>query len=266
MSGNPSADYPDPLPPDDRALEDTLTSLRRATRALSRLDSALGSAVGAHFLRRDARQDLGRALHRAARNAARVLAERGWVAAAQAVNLELTASVLRLADPARAACWGLARHPYRDFRANNEFLERMRACLAAPRHAYGQLRRALLAYQARCRRLAASAPAEHEGQQQQTDPRPPCPTADWCLNPLFFSARWDGEVRLKPLQFRLLYYLLSKAGEGVQVSVVMQEIWGADGVEDRTFANALSTLNNELVDIHFPYRWSVKARMVRREG
>jgi hypothetical protein len=149
MSSDPSTDRPDPLPPDDQAIEATLAWLERARLALENLDSALGPAVGARLLRRDARQDIGLALGRAAEDAAKVLRDRDWVAAAQAVNLELTASVLRLTDETWRACQQLSRYPYRDLRANDGFLEQIQAGLKAPDHTFGQLAERLVADQAR---------------------------------------------------------------------------------------------------------------------
>jgi hypothetical protein len=185
MSGDPSADRPAPLPPDDQAIDNALAWVRRAIQALDNLDSALGPAVGARHLRRDARQDIGLGLLRAAKNAEEVLAERDWVAAVEAIDTDLAATVLRLMDAARAACWGLGRHPYRDFRANEDFLQQIRDGLMAPRHAFRQLCEALSAARLLRRGSATTSPGEGDRQQPQRhrDP-PPLALTDYDLDVL----------------------------------------------------------------------------------
>jgi hypothetical protein len=97
------------------------------------------------------------------------------------------------------------------------------------------------------------------------DPRPAAPTVAWCLLP-GFQARWQGEpVRLKPQLHQLLAYLLAENAYPLEAAEVADRVWGDSCVNQKTLANRLSELNNDLLPTDFPWTWHMKKGHVYRQ-
>jgi hypothetical protein len=104
--------------------------------------------------------------------------------------------------------------------------------------------------------------------------RPPCPTADYCLLSEN-KVRWKREpIKLPPLLWRILSYLLSRADcQSFPLRDLEERIWRNmdDVTSDRVVSikgmnSRLSELNNQLEAIEFPWTWHFKKPNVVRAG
>jgi hypothetical protein len=100
---------------------------------------------------------------------------------------------------------------------------------------------------------------------RKAPPRPPAPTADYCLLS-GFGVRWEEETTLTPMQWRVLQYLLSRGGDPFEIDCLEEAVWGQDSTTSKNTGNTLSKLNNSLECIHFPWRWHVRRGHVHRDG
>lgn len=92
-------------------------------------------------------------------------------------------------------------------------------------------------------------------------PRPETPTRAWCLVPPR-TIRWEGEVEVQPRQWLLLGVLLD-AGRSIQAEDVDDQL-GLSGRDDRALRVDLSRLNSVLLEISFPWTYSLRDGWVLR--
>jgi hypothetical protein len=98
-------------------------------------------------------------------------------------------------------------------------------------------------------------------------PRPSHPTAEYCLLP-GYQVQWDlerGPVKLRPLLWQILNYLLHQSNYPVEVSLVEDAIWSGRTTK-KSLSNRLSELYQALEPIKFPWTWRVSNGHVHREG
>jgi hypothetical protein len=119
---------------------------------------------------------------------------------------------------------------------------------------------------------AASAPppgageGAASGEPDEFEPRPPKPTAEWCLRPNG-KVRWIGPpVYLTPRLYNLLKFLLARNRYPVEVTTLAEQVWGQQGVFGKTLSNTFSRLNNKLLNISFPWTWHIRDSHVEREA
>jgi hypothetical protein len=114
--------------------------------------------------------------------------------------------------------------------------------------------------------VAGPAAAPPPGEPNEFAPRPPEPTAEWCLLPAY-EVRWEGPpVRVTPRLHELLRFLLGRRHYPIEVIDLEEGVWGQREVNPKTLANTLSRLNNALESTHFPWTWHPRAGHVERQG
>jgi hypothetical protein len=114
---------------------------------------------------------------------------------------------------------------------------------------------------------ACPVPAEpQEATDAVTDERPPTPTAAYCLLP-GKRVRWENEpVKLRKQLWGLLKYLLSRDVYPIPAHEVQLEIWGLNQPSPHHFSNMIGSLNKDLEQVAFPWKWRADGEAVERDG